>query len=492
MAKSLSILFVTSEVFPFSKESGVGDVSYSLPLALREAGNDVRVMMPKYGNISERKNRIHEINRLRDIPIPMGEFDELATVKSSSIQNPKTKVQAYITTNYKYFDSLKGVYHDPKSWKPYENNAERFTFFNRSVIETCLLLGWFPDIIHCNDWQTALIPAYIKTMYPEEFKNTKTVFTVHNFYQQGSFDKSFFEETGLPESEMENFIQDDKFNFIKGGVHYSDFITTVSPTYAKEILEDEKYTLGLNKLLKEKAKEGNYKGILNGIDEYAWDPGRDNIIKSKYKGDFEEYKYDNKVDLITTFDFEFDPSKPLITMIPKIGDQKGVPLFIEAADEIFKNDIQMILLGEGGSGLKKQLKEIEEKYPEKFKTVFAFDQEMAHRLEAGSDIFLMPSQYEPCGLNLMYSMLYGTVPVVRTTGGLNDIAKEFDAGSGEGNSFTFEDYSKDALLEAFSKAVETFKDKETWMKIVENGMNEDFSWDEGAKEYEEIYKKLKS
>lgn len=489
MAKPLSILFITSEVFPFSKESGVADVSYSLPLALREQGNDVRVMMPKYGNISERKNRIHEINRLRDIPIPTEGFDELATVKSSSIHNPKTKVQAYITTNYKFFDSLKGVYHDPKTWKEYPNNAERFMFFNRSVIETCLLLGWFPDIIHCNDWQTALIPAYIKTKWPEEFKNTKVVFTIHNFYQQGSFDEKFFDVTGLQESEKENFIHDGKFNFMKGGVHYSDFITTVSPTYAKEILEDDKYTLGLNAKLKEKGEK--FKGILNGIDEYAWDPKKDNIIKKKYSGDFDEYKYDNKVDLITSFDFEFDPSKPLVTMIPKIGDQKGVPLFIEAADEIFSKDIQMILLGEGDYALKKKLKEIEKKYPEKFKTVFAFDQDLAHRLEAGSDIFLMPSQYEPCGLNLMYSMLYGTVPVVRTTGGLKDIAKTFDPETGEGNAITFEDYSKDAFLDAFNKATELFKDKDTWKKIVENGMNEDFSWGGQAKEYEEIYKKLK-
>lgn len=488
MAKTLSILFVSSEVFPFAKESGIGDVSYSLPLAIRDTGHDIRVMMPKYGTISERKNKIHEINRLRDMPIPIGDKEDLATVKSSSVNNPRVKVQAYITTNDTYFNNIKGVYHDPKTWKEYNNNAERFIFFNRSVIETCLLLGWFPDIIHINNWHTALIPAIIKTQFAEEFKNTKFVFTTHNFYHQGEFDEEVFKLTGLSDDVKEHFIHNDKFNFVKGGLYYSDFVTTVSKTYAEEILNDDKYTNGLNSFLKDKGDK--FKGILNGIDNYGWNPAKDKIIKSKFDYNFEEYKYNNKVELITHYDFEFKPKIPLIIMIPRIGDQKGVPLFIEAADEIFSKDVQMILLGEGDADLKEQLKKIAEKYPEKFKVDFSFDNELAHKLEAGGDIFLMPSQYEPCGLNLMYSLNYGTVPVVRLTGGTNEIASEFNPETGEGDSFTFKDYNKESFLNALDKAIENFKDKETWYKIVDNGMNKDFSWEKGAQEYVDIYTEL--
>lgn len=488
MAKTLSILFVSSEVVPFAKESGVGDVSFSLPLAVRDTGHDIRVMMPKYGTISERKNRIHDINRLKDMEIPMGDNIELATVKSSSIQNPRVKVQAYITTNDTYFNSIKGVYHDPKTWEEYANNAERFIFFSRSVIETCNLLGWYPDIIHCNDWHSSLIPALIKIMYPDKFKHTKTVLTVNNFNHQGFAKPSTYKLTGLPEEHKDNFIHKNKFNLLKGGLYYADYITTVSNTYAEDVLNDKKQSNELSSVITDNKKP--FKGILNGIDMHNWNPEKDSFIKTKYDGNFDDYKYDNKVDLITSYDFEFKPKAPLITMIPRIGDQKGVPLFIDAADEIFKNDVQMILLGEGDTKLKEQLKEIENKYPDKFKAIFSFDNELAHRLEAGSDIFLMPSQFEPCGLNLMYSLNYGTVPVVRLTGGLNEIAEQYDPETGEGDSFTFSKYTKNEFVKAVNSAIELFADKEKWSQIVSNGMNRDFSWDERVQEYVDIYSEI--
>ena len=393
MAKTLSILFVSSEIVPFAKESGIADVSYSLTLAIRELGHDIRVMMPKYGTISERKNRIHEINRLRDVPIKVGSIEELATIKSSSINNPKCKVQAYITTNKRFFDDKKGVYHDPVTWIEYDDNASRFAFFNQSVIDTCMLLGWFPDIIHCNDWQSALVPALIRENYPEEFANTKFVFTIHNFNGQGECDLSEFDKLGLPKSALNHFKHKNKLNFMKGGIHYSDYITTVSKTYAEEILTDKQYSNGLNTYLKK--KENDFAGILNGIDTFAWDPKKDKLIKQKFTGDIEEYKYTNKVALVQKFGLEFNPSAPLLAMIPRIGSQKGVPLLIEIADELFKENVQMILLGQGDAELKKQLKEISDKYPDKFAVLFDFDDNLSHQIEAGSDMFLMPSEYEP-------------------------------------------------------------------------------------------------
>lgn len=488
MAKALSILFVSSEIVPFAKESGIGDVSYSYSLAVRDLGHDIRVMMPKYGTISERKNRIHEINRLRDVPISVGEIEEYATVKSSSISNPKNKVQAYITTNKRFFDDKKGVYHDPITWESYDNNAERFIFFNKSVIETCLLLGWFPDIIHCNDWQTALVPALIKELYPEEFVHTKIVYTIHNFKYQGEFELSEFDKIGLPKSACNHFKHQGKMNFMKGGIFYSDYITTVSETYAQEILTDKQYSNGLNTYLKKRNHE--FSGIINGIDNFNWNPKKDKLIKQKLNNDFEDFKYNNKLALTKRFGLEFRPNVPLLAMIPRIGYQKGVPLLIDIAEELLQEDIQFVLLGQGDAKLKEALKVIADKYPDKFKLKFEFDDDLSHLIEAGSDIFLMPSEYEPCGLNLMYSMNYGSVPIVRATGGLKEVAEQYNVKTKEGNAFVFDKYDAGSFISKVKEALILFKDKDEWLNIVSNGLAEDFSWSESAHKYVEIYKKL--
>lgn len=486
MAKPLSILFVSSEVFPFAKAGGIADVSYSLPLALRELGHDVRVMLPKYGSVSERKNRIHEINRLRDIPIKMGKEPELATVKSSSINNPRVKVQAYITTNKTFFDSKRGIYRDPKTWEEYPDNPLRFIFFSRSVIETCLLLGWYPDIIHCNDWQTALIPAFVKKGFPKEFKKTKVVFTVHNFRDQGAYTGIEYKTTGLPKEIKQDYRHKNRFNFMKGALIHSDYVTTVSPSYETEMLEDKTHGNGLETLLDKK----NFKGILNGIDIWGWNPEKDKEIESKYDGNFEDYKYDNKVALVNKAGFEFKPRTPLIGMITRLDSQKGVSLFIEAADELFKEDLQVIILGKGDAKLKNKLSKISKKYPEKLKLKFGIDEPRAHLIEAGSDMFLLPSQYEPCGLNLMYSLVYGSVPIVRATGGMKDIAEDYDEKTKTGNSFVFKDYKANDLVKAVKRALKIYNDQETWEQLAKNGMEGDYSWDDSAKEYDEIYRSL--
>ncbi len=488
MAKSISVLFVSSEAYPFAKVGGIADVTYSLPLALRDLGHDVRVMIPKYGVTSERKNRIHEINRLRDIPIPMGSRSEPVTVKSSSMNNPRQKVQAYIATNDRYFNSKKGIYHDPRTWKEYADNDERFIFFNRTVIETCLLLGWFPDVIHCNDWQTALIPAYVKAMFPEEFKDTKVVFTIHNFYYQGDFEGMDFSLTGLPKEAQKKFKTKNGYNFMKGALYYADYITTVSNSYAEEILADKKLTNGLNSKLKERAKD--FKGILNGIDPWAWNPKNDSFIKSKLNSDLEEYKYDNKVELSIEFGFEFKPRTPIIGMITRFDEQKGIDLVIDSIDDLMELDIQLVILGEGTSDHKKELRRLARKYSDKIKVKFEIDDRLAHQIEAGADMFLMPSKFEPCGLNLMYSLLYGTIPIIRYTGGLKDIAKPYDPKTKTGNSFVFDKANSKELVDAVKKAVEVYQDEEEWEQLVRNGMRNDFSWDDSAKQYEEIYKKV--
>lgn len=488
MAKALSILYVTSEVFPFAKETGVGDISFSLPLAIKDIGHDIRVMLPKYGCISERKNKIHEINRLRDMPVPIGDLTEPATVKSSSIANPRVKVQAYITTNKKYFDSKKGIYHDPVTWEIYPDNAERFIFFCRSVVETCLLLGWFPDIIHCNDWQTALIPAYLRTLHPAKFKKTKTVFTIHNFAGQGVFPLAEFKNTGLAPEVLANFKHKNQFNMTKGGIIYANHVTTVSPTYGKEILSEKVFSNGLNSILKEHSSK--YTPVLNGIDPYVWNPSHDDLLESKYDGNLDDFKYNNKVALMNRFDFEYSPKRPLIGMISKLDSMKGVDVLIEAIPEIMKHDVQFVLLGQGDIVMKEQLEKFNEIYEGRFKAVFAIDEELAHRMEAGSDMFLLPAAYEPFGLNLIYSMLYGAVPIVHPVGGMKDIAENFNKETGEGNSIFISGLNKSELVESITKAVELFKDKETWENLIENGMQGDYTWNENAEKYVEIYRNI--
>lgn len=485
MAKPLSILYVSSEVFPFAKVGGIGDIAYSLPLAIRDLGHDIRVMLPKYGIISERKNRIHEINRLRDMPIPISDRTEKATVKSSSIQNPRAKVQAYITTNLKYFDNKKGIYSDPKTGKDYADNDERFIFFNRSVIETCLLLGWFPDILHCNDWQTALIAGYAKALFPNKFKKTKIVLTVHTFGQQGVFPLTSIKKIGLPKDAEQYFIHNDKCNFLKGGIHYADYVNTVSPTYSQEVLQDVNHTNGLNSFLIENSHK--FKGILNQIDNWSWNPCTDSFITKVFDDNSTEFKEENKRSLLKNLGLEYNSEIPIIGMVSKFSEQKGIQLFIDAAEELFMENIYVVLLGDGDPQLKTQLKKLDKKFSEKFVLKIGFDEKLAHLIEAGSDMFMMPSLYEPCGLNSMYSLQYGSVPIVRATGGLIDIAEEYNSKTKEGNSFIIKDFTVKSLMSAVKKAISLYNKQPRWAELRENIMKSNFYWSQSVKEYEEIY-----
>lgn len=488
MAKPLSILFVSSECVPYAKETGVADVSYSLPLALRESGHDVRVVIPKYGCISERRNKIHEISRLRDIEIPFNDGLELTTIKSSSILNSRTKVQAYIVTNRHFFDDRRGIFHDPVTWELYDDNCERFMFYAVAVVETCLLLGWIPDIIHCNDWQTAFLPGLIREVFNKKFKKTKIIFTIHNFYHQGVFSLDKLKNSPLPPEAQANYRHKYKFNFMKGGIYYSDYVTTVSPNYASEILKDTKYGNGLDALLKE--KKADFKGILNGLDTGKWNPKKDKHVAHKLDGDVKKYKMQNKVAVAKAFGLTLEPGKPLLAMIVRIGTQKGVELFLESAELIFGEKIQMVILGQGDDqDLKEKLVETAKKYPSQLKVKICYDEDLAHLIEAGADMFLMPSLYEPCGLNAMYSITYGTVPIVRETGGLANIVTEHNGNLG--NGFLFKKYTPESLHKALVKAIALYNNKEEWLSFIERIMEEDHTWNGKVDDYVEIYKNLK-
>ncbi|MCL5268842.1 MAG: glycogen synthase GlgA [Bacteroidetes bacterium] len=491
MTQPLNVLFLSSEVFPFAKTGGLADVASALPQALKEIGNDVRLAIPRYGFVNERKFRIHEIIRLKDIDIPIGKKDAKLNVKSSFLIGERTKVQIYFIDSSEFFGRA-GIYQDPKTKKDYSDNDERFIFYSRGIFEILKRLGWAPHIIHCNDWQTGLVPAYLKKIYGADpfFKNIRTVFTIHNVAYQGNFPKEMFAKTGLP---ADVFSQEgaeffDKFSFLKAGLVYSDYITTVSQTYAKEISESDEYGCGMDGVLKKRKKF--FTGIVNGIDYTIWNPDTDQYIPFKYSVKTLDAKVENKKYLLKRFNKKFDSQTPLIGMVSRLVEQKGIDLVIDAFPEVMKMNVQVILLGTGEKQYHAKLEALAKKYPDKFVLQLAYDDELSHLIEGASDIFLMPSKFEPCGLNQLYSLKYGTIPVVRRTGGLADTVKEVNPQKGTGTGFFFDEYKPDEVVKALSRALTFFGDQKNWQKIMRNAMAEDFSWTNSARQYAELYTKI--
>lgn len=483
------ICYVSSEVEPFAKTGGLADVAGSLPVALKELGQDIRLMMPKYKSINERKFVLREVIRLREVQVELNDVVRFANGKTAFL--PNSKVHVYFLSIPEYFDR-KGLYVDPQTNTDFPDNAERFAYFSKAVLETLKLLYWEPDIIHCNDWQTALIPFYLKHHYKDDefFKNTRTVLTIHNMAFQGMFPAETAERIGIspeflaPGREFEFF---GKLNLLKGGILFADALTTVSEHYAKEISTDPEYGFGLEKVLASRKKD--LFGILNGVDYSAWNPETDRYIPVKYSIDSLEKKVENKKVLCEQNKLAFDPEVPVIGMISRMTEQKGFDLIADAMDELMKLPIQLIILASGDNKFEKIFENFARKYPEKLAVNLRFDNRMAHLIEAGADMFLMPSRFEPCGLNQMYSLKYGTVPIVRETGGLADTVKDFGTSKSRANGFSFREYSPRALLEAVKRAVDVFQDKKTWLKLQKNGMKMDFSWDASAQKYLKVYGK---
>lgn len=491
-AKKLKVLFVTSEVVPFVKTGGLADVSSALPQRLAEMGHEVRIVVPKYGAVDDRKFKIHEVVRLKDLQVKIGDKDVTFSLKSCFLPGQKIRVQIYFLDNQEYFGSRNSLYTDPMTGENYPDNDERFILLSRSVFELISKLGWIPDIIHCNDWQTGLIPAYLKTIYKDEpqFSQFKTLFTIHNLAYQGEFPKSNFYKTGLPEelnSEKGLEIYG-KINFMKSGLVFADVINTVSETYAEEIRKDDVLGAGLRSVLA-KRKNDLY-GIVNGIDAKVWNPEKDKHLPKKYSAKTLPNKIENKKELTKKFRLEFNEEIPVIGIISRLYDAKGLDLISDSFKELMDLKIQMVLLGTGDKKYHNFFDKMASKYPDKFACYLGFDDSLAHLIEGGSDIFLMPSQYEPCGLNQMYSLMYGTVPVVRETGGLADTVIKYDEKTGEGNGFVFKKYEKSALIKELKRALKTYEDKKTWTKIMKNGMKCDFSWISSAKKYVDLYKTI--
>jgi starch synthase len=477
----VKIAFVSSEAVPFSKSGGLADVSGALPKALAERGHDVRVVMPRYWCVGKGDKGI----LLGAMGVPMGR----ETVWCRVLTDRVDKVQYCFIEHEGYFGRA-GLYDDGK-WE-YHDNAERFGFFSKAAIQLCKDTDFCPDIIHCNDWQTALIPAYLKITEKKEpfFSKTASVFTIHNIGHQGVFPKEKYPFLGLGENNFteEKFESWDKVHFMKGGIFYADAITTVSPSYAEEILTPGGGT-GLAPYLERRSED--ISGILNGADYDSWDPSKDGLIPKKYSlGDLSG-KAECKSALQAEFGLDISPEVPVIGMVTRLAYQKGLDLVAPVIRDIVRDMMaQIVILGSGAKEMEDFFGHLPVEFPGKIGAWIGFDERKAHLIEAGSDLFLMPSRYEPCGLNQIYSLRYGTLPIVREIGGLKDTVEQYNETSGEGTGFRFLDAKSSAVYYAVGWAVSTYYDRRNHFEAMRRrAMEKVFCWSDSVTKYEEVYRK---
>ncbi|HQX49528.1 MAG TPA: glycogen synthase GlgA [Planctomycetaceae bacterium] len=490
--ESLRVVIATSEAVPFSKTGGLADVAGALAKALDQLGHDVTLFVPDYFLLRENNTSLPPIveTGLR-FSISMNGRPVSGTVNWTTL--PNTGVRVLLIRQPEYFDRRQ-LY--VENGHEYKDNCERFAFFSRAVLETCRQMILRPDVIHCNDWQTGIINGLLQTQFNGSpgFERTASIMTLHNMAYQGRFWHFDLPLTGMDwkhfnHNQMEAWGD---LNLLKTGIAFADQITTVSPTYAKEICTpDGGY--GLEGLLS--YRRDDLVGILNGIDEEVWNPETDQHIPQGYSIDTVGVgKPHCKAHLQNRMHLEPRADVPLLGMISRMVDQKGFDLITGAADRILSQDLQMVFLGTGDALYERQLRDLAGRYPGRVAVEVGFDDSLAHQIEAGADIFLMPSRFEPCGLNQMYSLRYGTVPIVRNIGGLANSVENYEPDVNPDSiqtatGFVFTDYSKDLLAETIERAVSLYRQPRIWTQLVRNGMSRDWSWKRSALEYVAVYRK---
>ncbi|MBL7960692.1 glycogen synthase GlgA [bacterium] len=480
----MKIALAATEVAPFAKTGGLADVIEALPKTLEKLGNDVKVFMPKYSLIDENKHKLTYESAIGEMPIRVNGHTRSVHVQKSKINGSEVDIYFIDCPHYFYRRHIYTM--DP-------DEDERFILFCKAVIETLQRLQWAPDVIHCNDWQTGLIPLFIKDNYSWDrmFDETATLMSIHNIAYQGRFPNQTIQKAELkgdlyyPGGPLEFY---NTFSFLKTGIVYSEIISTVSETYSHEILTSE-YGFGMEKELW--PRRDDLFGVLNGADYEQWNPEGDPFIPYHYSAADLSNKLKNKEYLIKQTHLPFDKTKPIIGIVSRLVAQKGFDLVAEAINELMFLDAQWVILGSGEDKYEEMFTILSRSIPDKVWAYIGFNNELAHLIEAGADMFLMPSRYEPCGLNQMYSLKYGTVPIVRKTGGLADTVQDWhefkERGNETGDGFSFNDATGFALHTTVLRAVETFREKKTWRKIQENGMNRDYSWRVSAKKYMTLY-----
>jgi starch synthase len=477
----LKILFVSPEVVPFAKTGGLADVAGSLPKALKILDCDVRLVMPLYQSVRQGKFPLKKV--IEDLPIPLAGRPIAADIYEGELEEG---LPVYFIERDEFYDRL-NLYGSAKG--DFFDNAIRFSFFARGTLNAAQALGFRPDIIHCHDWQTGLIPACLHFGRNADsfYKKTAVIFTIHNMAYQGSFPRTILDLAGLPEESFspEGLEFWGSANLLKAGIVYSQIINTVSRKYSQEIQTAE-YGCGLEGILA--YRKDDLFGILNGVDYELWNPETDTFLAAPYNRADLSGKKICKKDLLTSFRLPEDRIQyPVLGVISRLADQKGFDLLAGVMDSLLQQEVSLVVLGTGEEKYHRLFTELAEHYPKKLGIQLKFDNALAHQIEAGSDIFLMPSLYEPCGLNQIYSLKYGTIPVVRATGGLDDTIIPFDARTGEGTGFKFIRYQTEALWSTLKEALDLYQNQTQWRRLMENAMAMDFSWEVSAREYIKLY-----
>lgn len=484
----MKIAFAAAEAVPYAKTGGLADVAGSLPKELEKLDCEVKVFIPKYFLIDEEKHKLHYNWDIGEMPIRINGTTRSVHVHQSVLPGSNVEVNFIDCPHY---------FHRHRIYTNDMDEDERFILFSKGVIETLQRMQWAPDIIHCNDWQTGLLPLFVKDNYNWDrlFDETATLFTIHNIGYQGRFSTSVLfnaeirEDLFYPTGPVEH---DGTVSFMKTGIVFADMLNTVSNKYSHEILKPD-LGAGLDGILRER-KEDLY-GILNGVDYSIWNPKTDEYIPYHYSPDDLSGKIKNKRILLDHFNMPFEVTVPLIGIVSRMVAQKGFDIFAKAIHDLMKFNAQWLILGSGEDQYEQLFRELAHKLPQKVGTYIGYNNELSHLIEAGADMFLMPSRYEPCGLNQIYSLKYGTVPIVKKTGGLADTVHDWDElisfGLETGTGFSFSDHTGYALLTSVQRALNNFKNKTVWKKIQLNGMAKDYSWKHSAEQYIELYRLAK-
>ena len=477
----MKVAFVTSECAPIVKVGGLADVSEALPKTLKKLGIDIAIFLPLYKRVRESGYEIEDTGV--DVKVPLKGNILYADIRKLVLNG----VDVFLIDYPPYFDR-EHPYGTPEG--DYPDNAHRFAFFCIAACEAMKALCFKADVVHVNDWEAALVPVYLKYYYDRDsfFMNTGSILTIHNLAYQGIFPKEVLPEINLPWTlyHIDGMEFYGNINYLKGGIVCADIINTVSPTYAKEI-QTEKFGYGLDGILR-KRSDSLY-GVLNGIDYEFWDPKTDKRIYTNYDSNSIEKKYENKVQLMRDLGLEVRDG-PLAGSVSRLVEQKGLDLVHSVIGDLVDMGVSYVLLGSGEARYHDMFTELNNKYPGRVKSIIGFDDTLAARIYAATDLFLMPSRYEPCGLGQMIALRYGSIPVVRKTGGLADTVEEFDPETLQGNGFVFTEFNPRDFLSAMERAVNVYKNKDLWRKLVLKGMACDFSWERSAKEYIKLYEKI--
>jgi starch synthase len=482
--RTLRIAHVTSEITPFAKTGGLADVSAALPAFLHRAGHDVRVFTPKHGVIDAESYEFEPVDGLSGLSMRLGVDRVSYGIVRSPLPGSGLEVD---------FVDCPALYARPHIYTDGPDEHLRFILLARAALETCQQTGWVPDVIHGHDWQTGLVPLYLKTLYhwDELFRPTRSILTIHNIGYQGRFPAEILPDTGLEASAKFFFQQDLRdgvVGFLKTGILYADCVTTVSPTYAEEI-RTEPFGAGLHELMRERGQ--TLLGILNGVDTEAWNPATDEHLAFPFSASSVERKEKNKEALLEDLHLPYEKHAPLVGMVTRLTGQKGLELLYEPLPEMLdSSNARLVVLGSGESRYERYFRELQDAFPDRVCFYRGFHEGLAHRIEAGADMFLMPSIYEPCGLNQMYSLIYGTIPIVRKTGGLADTVKLWNTETQEGNGIVFDHPTADGVRWALKTALELYRDRSAWKVLVQNAMSGDWSWDAAGRRYLDLYEEL--